>query len=67
MKISIPNVIINILYVRIYFHFHRKVAEVKECQAYVQVSESDHISQGVLPAAMESIDMYSVNVYSSDI
>ena len=63
MKSSIPSmflsyVIVCVLNVRIYFHFHRQVMELKECQAYGHISAPHHTSHGVPLATIESEGVY---------
>ena len=63
MKSSIPSmfgkyIIVDILNVRIYFHFHRQVMELKECKAYGHVSAPHHTTHGVPPATIESEGVY---------
>ena len=63
MKMSIPSmfgqyVIVCVLNVRIHFHFHRQVMELKECQAYGHISAPHHSSHGVPPATIGSEGVY---------
>ena len=64
MKSSIPSmlgkyVIVCVLNIRIYFHFHRQVMELKEWQAYGHISAPHHTSHGVPPATIESEGVYA--------
>ena len=50
--------LLYVVNVRIYFHFHRQVMELKECQAYGHISAPNQASHEVPPATIESKGVY---------